>query len=64
MRVLASHACTMQVDDMRPDSPHPVILTPVASGFNSHLNKDSEGKISAIPAIQVGGYNVLRHVKQ
>lgn len=50
----------MQLDDMRPDSPHPVILTPVASGFNSHLNKDSEGNISPTPAILVGGYNTFR----
>lgn len=61
IRVIPFHVCTpyIQLDDMRPDSPHPVILTPLASGFNSHLNKDSEGNISPIPAIQVGGYNAF-----
>ena len=42
-----------QLDDMRPDSPHPVILAPLASGFNSHLNKNRQGVPEPIPSIIV-----------
>lgn len=42
-----------QLDDMRADSPHPIILAPKESGFNSHLTKVHENGLSAAPAMRV-----------
>lgn len=43
----------LQLDDMRADSPHPIILAPLSSGFNSHLTKLHYNSLSGSPAFRV-----------
>lgn len=42
-----------QLDDMRADSPHPIILAPQSSGFNSHLTKVHDNSMRGAPAFRV-----------
>lgn len=42
-----------QLDDMRADSPHPIILAPQSSGFNSHLTKVHYNNMRGAPAFRV-----------
>lgn len=47
-----------QLDDMRADSPHPIILAPQSSGFNSHLTKVHYNNMRGAPAFRVSLFGV------
>lgn len=46
-------SCPPQLDDMRADSPHPIILAPQSTGFNSHLTKVHYNSMRGAPAFRV-----------
>lgn len=53
MRLLRVCSVASQLDDMRADSPHPIILKPLESGFNSHLTKVHANCRTSAPAVHV-----------
>lgn len=55
----------IQIDDMRKNSKFPIVLSPVNSGYNSHLNIDNTSPIPQVHVILECAPNLLKlvHVK-